>query len=247
MESNKKISSLDYMSSNYPPQDMTLIQTRKDKTNEILNAGDALVDKLKPVDKIKPKRGRKPKPPTEAKLLKQADVAKRNKYKHEINELANQLYKDNKINHSLFNKMFNISNGAARIDRLKTSYDSLKIIRDKAEEAIKPSIFNQVLKHKRIQRQAKRNNLPEEIESDTFHFKSPPNGQSVLNVANKFYLNKNIEIPENKEYTFFETKQKTIFFYYKYDGDLMELARHLYEICNKQRFSFKCPSVLHLH
>ena len=192
-----KISSLDYMSSNYPPQDMALIQTRKDKTNEILNAGDALVNK------IKPKRGRKPKPPTEAKLLKQADVAKRNKYKHKINELANQLYKDNKINHSLFNKMFSLSNGAARIDRLKTSYDSLKIIRDKAEEAIKPSIFNQVLKHKRIQRQAKRDNLPEEIESDTFHFKHQPNGQSVLNVANKFYLNKNIEIPKNKEYTFF--------------------------------------------
>ena len=123
----KKISKFSYMNMNYPPQDMQVIQTLDNKTNEILNAGDALFNKFKA------KRGRKPKPLTEAKLLKQADVAKRNKYKHKINELANQLYKDKKINHPLLNKMFNLSNGSARLDKLKTSYDSLKLIRDKAE------------------------------------------------------------------------------------------------------------------
>ena len=235
--SNKKISKLDYMNMNYPPQDMQLIQTLDNKTNkqqinkvnELLNAGDALVNK------IKPKRGRKSQPPTEAKLLKQADVAKRNKYKHKINELANQLYKDKKINHPLFNKMFNLSNGTARIETLKTSYDSLKLIRDKAEDNINKNIFNQVVKHKKI----KKINMEEVIDSKTYRFKYLPKPNAISRVFNSFYTTLDFKLPKNHDYNKWSDNTRKTTQNFMYNGEVCELDTLLYQVFHQQKYRFK--------
>ena len=85
---------------------------------------------------------------TETKSTKKEIKQERSKMKIKIAKLSDKLYKSNKINKSLYNKMYNISIGAARLPTLITAYKNLKEFKN-TETTIKKSHFNQALKQKK--------------------------------------------------------------------------------------------------
>jgi hypothetical protein len=79
---------------------------------------------------------------------------------------------------------------------------------------------------------------PEEINSDTFLFNKQPNGNDILNCANRFYTKNDITIPRNHDYTNFK-KEKKKTFNFKYNDEPLELSNLLYGIFNKQKYRYK--------
>ena len=84
-------------------------------------------------------------------IKKQISQPKRRRKQHEIilkvkiGVLADKLYINNKITKALYNKMYNVSMGAGRLNTLTTTYQNLKGFTN-AETLVKKSQFNNTLK-----------------------------------------------------------------------------------------------------
>ena len=84
----------------------------------------------------------------ETKSNKKEEKKERDTMKIKIATLADKLYRHNKITKSLYNKMYNISVGAARLPTLITAYQSLKIFKH-SETTVNKSNFNQAINKRR--------------------------------------------------------------------------------------------------
>ena len=72
---------------------------------------------------------------------------KRDNLKVKIGVLADKLYRTKKITKALYNKMYNVSMGAGRLNTLTTTYQNLRGLKH-AETTVKKTEFNQTLKQK---------------------------------------------------------------------------------------------------
>ena len=79
------------------------------------------------------------------KSTKKEEKETRNNLKVKIGVLADKLYRNNKITKALYNKMYNVSMGAGRLNTLTTTYQNLKGFTN-AETLVKKSQFNNTLK-----------------------------------------------------------------------------------------------------
>ena len=89
----------------------------------------------------------------ETKSTKKEEKKERDIMKVKIATLADKLYRRNKITKSLYNKMYNMSIGAARLPTLMTAYKSLKDFKH-SETTVKKSNFNQAIKQKKGNKKA---------------------------------------------------------------------------------------------
>ena len=79
------------------------------------------------------------------KSTKKEEKETRNNLKVKIGVLADKLYRTKKITKALYNKMYNVSMGAGRLNTLTTTYQNLKGFKD-VETTVKKSQYNQTLK-----------------------------------------------------------------------------------------------------
>ena len=79
------------------------------------------------------------------KSTKKEEKETRNNLKVKIGVLADKLYRNNKITKALYNKMYNVSMGAGRLNTLTTTYQNLRGFKD-VETTVKKSQFNNTLK-----------------------------------------------------------------------------------------------------
>ena len=79
------------------------------------------------------------------KSTKKEEKETRDNLKVKIGVLADKLYRTKKITKALYNKMYNVSMGAGRLNTLTTTYQNLKGFKD-VETTVKKSQYNQTLK-----------------------------------------------------------------------------------------------------
>ncbi len=79
------------------------------------------------------------------KSTKKEEKETRNNLKVKIGVLADKLYRNNKITKALYNKMYNVSMGAGRLNTLTTTYQNLRGFKD-VDTTVKKSQFNNTLK-----------------------------------------------------------------------------------------------------
>ena len=79
------------------------------------------------------------------KSTKKEEKETRDNLKVKIGVLADKLYRNNKITKALYNKMYNVSMGAGRLNTLTTTYQNLKGFKN-AETLVKKSEYNNTLK-----------------------------------------------------------------------------------------------------
>ena len=120
-------------------------------------------------------------------------LKQRNEAKEELLRFARNLFKNEKINKPLFNKMWNIASPASAY-RLKSINEAMK----------------------------KKQTYYKELEYNTFKFYYQPDKIDVLTVANKFYSNINYTLPKNHDYKHFSGEYKKTF-NYKFDGEYSEI------------------------
>jgi hypothetical protein len=80
------------------------------------------------------------------KSTKKEEKETRDNLKVKIGVLADKLYRNNKITKALYNKMYNVSMGAGRLNTLTTTYQNLRGGFKHAETTVKKNQFNQTLK-----------------------------------------------------------------------------------------------------
>ena len=79
------------------------------------------------------------------KSTKKEEKETRDNLKVKIGVLADKLYRTKKITKALYNKMYNVSMGAGRLNTLTTTYQNLRGFKH-AETTVKKNQFNQTLK-----------------------------------------------------------------------------------------------------
>ena len=79
------------------------------------------------------------------KSTKKEEKETRDNLKVKIGVLADKLYRTKKITKALYNKMYNVSMGAGRLNTLRTTFQNLREFKN-AETIVKKNQFNQTLK-----------------------------------------------------------------------------------------------------
>ena len=163
-------------------------------------------------------------------------LRQRNEAKDKLLLLARSLFKSEKINKPLFNKMWNIASPASayRLKSINEAIQSLEILKTENND-------NQKTKKKdftTIYKSIKKGYYYKELGLNKFKFYYEPQPNDILTVANKFYSNVNYTLPKNHDYKFFNKDNKKTF-NYKFDGDYSEILNLLNDIYSKQKFSFK--------
>jgi len=156
----------------------------------------------------------------------------RNDAKDKLLTLARGLFKSDKINKPLFNKMWNIASPASayRLKSINEAIQTLEILN--IENQTKKKDFTAIYKS------IKKGKFYKELGKNTFKFYYRPEANDILTVANKFYINVDYNLPKNHDYKNYSgDKKKT--FNYKFDGDISKLNDVLNDLYNKQKFSFK--------
>ena len=131
----------------------------------------------------------------------------RNDAKNKLLTLARGLFKSNKINKPLFNKMWNIASPASayRLKSINEAIQTLEILN--IENQTKKKDFTTIYKS------IKKGNFYKELGKNTFKFYYRPEANDILTVANKFYSNVNYTLPKNHDYKNFSGNNKKTFNY----------------------------------
>ena len=163
-------------------------------------------------------------------------LRQRNEEKEKLLTLARGLFKSEKINKPLFNKMWNIASPASsyRLKSINEAIQSLEILKadNNDNKKTKKKDFTTIYKS------VKKGYYYKELGLDTFKFYYAPEPNDILTVANKFYKNINYSLPKNHDYKNFDKDIKKTF-NYKFDGEYSEILNFLNDIYSKQKFAFK--------
>ena len=162
-------------------------------------------------------------------------LKQRNEAKEELLRFARYLFKSEKINKPLFNKMWNIASPASayRLKSINDAIQTLRALNDENDDKTKKKDFTTIFKSVK-----KTPYYYKELANNTFKFYSKPDGNAILTVANKFYSNINYTLPKNHDYKNFSGEYKKTF-NYKFDGEYSEILNFSNDIYSKQKFSFK--------
>jgi len=147
-------------------------------------------------------------------------LRQRNEAKEKLLTLARGLFKSEKINKPLFNKMWNIASPASayRLKSINEAIQSLEILKTENND-------NQKTKKKdftTIYKSIKKGYYYKELGLDTFKFYYEPQPNDILTVANKYYSNINYTLPKNHDYKKFDKDIKKTF-NYKFDGEYSKI------------------------
>ena len=147
-------------------------------------------------------------------------LRQRKEAKEELLRFARGLFKSEKINKPLFNKMWNIASPASayRLKSINEAIQSLEILKADNND-------NQKTKKKdftNIYKSVKKGYYYKELGLSKFKFYYAPQPNDILTVAYKYYRNVNYTLPKNHDYLNFNKDIKKTF-NYKFDGEYSEI------------------------